>query len=370
MLATGDFEMMMPLFRMYRQMLPLALERTRIYHNHEGAFFPETLYPWGTYTNDCYGWDRNGMQVGDIANPFIRNYRSGGIEFCAMMTDYFAYTGDRRFAAEIMLPIADGVMTYYANHYPKDNNGKLVMKPAQSLETWWDVINPLPETAGLHKVLTDLLQLPTDLTSAAQRSRWKALQTALPPIPTTGENGELRILPFETNLGTKGNMENPELYAVFPFRLYGVGKPDLDVGVRTYDARETKVNVGWCQDPIEAALLGKTQDAANMVVERFGTKHAGSRFPAFWGPNFDWIPDQDHGSVAETALQLMLLQTEGRKILLFPAWPKDWDVQFKLHAPINTTVEGSYKNGNLEWLHVTPASRAKDVVNMSAGGGG
>lgn len=35
---------------------------------------------------------------------------------------------------------------------------------------------------------------------------------------------------------------------------------------------------------------------------------AGSRFPAFWGPNSDWIPDQDHGSVAAIALQRMLLQ--------------------------------------------------------------
>ena len=60
------------------------------------------------------------------------------------------------------------------------------------------------------------------------------------------------------------------------------------------------------------------------------TWHGGSRFPAFWGPNFDWIPDQDHASVALIAPQTMLLQSEDRKILLLPAWPKNWWVDLNL----------------------------------------
>jgi hypothetical protein len=65
-----------------------------------------------------------------------------------------------------------------------------------------------------------------------------------------------------------------------------------------------------------------------------------------------------------TALQSMLLQLRGDKVLLFPAWPKDWDVDFKLHAPHNTTIAGSYRDGRLQSLRVEPASRAKDVVQM------
>ena len=44
--------------------------------------------------------------------------------------------------------------------------------------------------------------------------------------------------------------------------------------------------------------------------------------------------------------------------------PKDWDCEFKLHAPYNTTVAGILKAGKLDKLIVTPASRAKDVVNL------
>jgi hypothetical protein len=62
-------------------------------------------------------------------------------------------------------------------------------------------------------------------------------------------------------------------------------------------------------------------------------------------------------------LQEMLMQTTGDKILLFPAWPEDWDVDFKLHAPDKTTVELSLKNGKLIHLKVSPEHRTKDVIN-------
>jgi hypothetical protein len=97
-----------------------------------------------------------------------------------------------------------------------------------------------------------------------------------------------------------------------------------------------------------------------------GNINRSSRFPAFWGPNFDWIPDQDHGDNILTTLQFMLLQSDGRKIYLLPAWPKNWNVSFKLHAPYRTTVEGELRDGKVTSLTVTPQSRATDVVNLLA----
>ena len=58
----------------------------------------------------------------------------------------------------------------------------------------------------------------------------------------------------------------------------------------------------------------------------------------------------------------MLMQSEGRKIYLLPAWPKNWNASFKLHAPLNTTVEGVVRDGKVESLKVTPAERRADVV--------
>jgi hypothetical protein len=80
------------------------------------------------------------------------------------------------------------------------------------------------------------------------------------------------------------------------------------------------------------------------------------------GPNFDGTPDQCQGSVTLIALQRMLMQCDGDTIRLVPAWPKDWNASFKLHAPKNTTLEGRVENGKVTDLKVTPESRRKDVV--------
>jgi hypothetical protein len=63
-------------------------------------------------------------------------------------------------------------------------------------------------------------------------------------------------------------------------------------------------------------------------------------------------------------LQEMLMQTVDERILLFPAWPEEWDVDFKLHAPKNTTVKCCLKDGKVTQLVVTPESRKDDIEIM------
>ncbi len=111
------------------------------------------------------------------------------------------------------------------------------------------------------------------------------------------------------------------------------------------------------------ALLGLTDRAAKGLLERASQWDKTFRFPAFWGPNYDWTPDQDHGGVLMKTLQTMLLQCDGKAIRLLPAWPMDWEADFKLHAPFNTILEGKVRSGKVIDLHVTPPERAADIVN-------
>ncbi len=113
-------------------------------------------------------------------------------------------------------------------------------------------------------------------------------------------------------------------------------------------------------------MLGLTSEAKGMLVQNAANSNGGMRFPATWGPNYDWLPDQCHGGNLLNTTQSMLMQTEGSKIYLFPAWPKEWNVSFKLHAPSNTTVEAELRDGKVTSIKVTPQSRAADVVNMLA----
>jgi hypothetical protein len=126
------------------------------------------------------------------------------------------------------------------------------------------------------------------------------------------------------------------------------------------DFRKGKVQ-SWHQDGIQFARMGMTEEAADYNTRKL--QDSSRRFPTFWGPGHDWVPDHNWGGSGMIGLQEMLLQCVGDKLVLFPAWPKDWDVNFKLHAPGNTIVECSWKAGEIVRLNVTPESRKKDIVN-------
>ncbi|HPT32686.1 MAG TPA: hypothetical protein PLW67_12640, partial [Prolixibacteraceae bacterium] len=162
------------------------------------------------------------------------------------------------------------------------------------------------------------------------------------------------------------NSEIPQLYPVFPYGMYGIGRPGLDIAVNTWkygtDRADQKNHVSWHQDAIFCARLGLTEEAAAITIKKL--QDSERRFPTFWGPGHDWVPDHNWGGSGMTGLQEMLMQTVDRKIYLFPAWPKEWDVSFKLHAPYNTIIEGTLQNGKVVSLRVMPESRRSDVEIM------
>ena len=51
------------------------------------------------------------------------------------------------------------------------------------------------------------------------------------------------------------------------------------------------------------------------------------------------------------------LDDEARSMLLFPTFPTgQWDVRFKMHAPLNTTVEASCQGALAACKHFLPDS--------------
>lgn len=75
-------------------------------------------------------------------------------------------------------------------------------------------------------------------------------------------------------------------------------------------------------------------------------------------------PSADHYGNMNSALNWMLLQPAddaNGTATAFPSWPCAWDVDFKLKAPMNTTVEATLRNGDLVKFVVTPASRGDFV---------
>jgi hypothetical protein len=69
-----------------------------------------------------------------------------------------------------------------------------------------------------------------------------------------------------------------------------------------------------------------------------------------------------------TGMHYMLLapvDDAKQSIIVFPTWPTEWDIDFKLHGPLSTTVEAACTNGTLTKFIVTPKSREADVTVMN-----
>ena len=362
--AEGDFNLMRPLFEMYLAALPLAEERTQIYFNHSGAYFPETMHFWGVHMNSGglgYGWDRTNRPVWQTENQYIRRYWQGSLELVALALNYHAHTRATDFARRTLVPLARSVLRFHDQHWPRDADGRLRLEPAQMLETYWEATNPTPEIAGLRACLTQLLALPSSLITRRENAEWRRLLGQLPPIPTRTEKGQLLLASAERIAGEAHNRENGELYAIFPYRLYGVGLPDLEMACATYFARKFPgYYCVWDYDGIAAAYLGLPVEARKQLAWRFTYPGKRFRFPAIH--DGDWAADVQNGSAAQMTLQSMLLQHDDRRIFLLPAWPLELDVEFKLHAPYNTTVECVYRDRKVRSLKVSPKSRAADVV--------
>ena len=131
-------------------------------------------------------------------------------------------------------------------------------------------------------------------------------------------------------------------------------------------AEKVTRDYSWMPVVVNMAALGNTPEAARRIVDKLSNTAAPqARFSAFFGPGHDWLPDHNWGGSGMVGLQEMLLAADpygDGKIHLLPAWPREWDVEFKLHAPQQTIVEGCVRGGRLVSLKVTPASRRSDLI--------
>ncbi len=96
----------------------------------------------------------------------------------------------------------------------------------------------------------------------------------MPAIPTHLVEGKIALAPAQEYNG-KQNVENPELYAIFPYRAFGVGKENLEMARHTFVNRAIKRTGGWQQNAIKAALLGMTEEAANLTATNFTARTEG-----------------------------------------------------------------------------------------------
>lgn len=372
MLKNGDSDLMTSQFDAYNRMLPNAELRSRFYWNHAGGCFTEQTECFGLPNMAEYGLKRpEWFDKGVEYNAWLEYTWDTVLEFCQMIME------SHRYAATDISPytgLIESALTFFDEHYQYlasrrgikklDGEGKLILFPGSGCETYKMANNASSTVAALQTVLKSYIDMK-QLSGDTAVGRWKEMLVRVPDLPYRQVEGKKTIAPAKS-WERVNNVETSQLYPVFPWRIYGVGceGDSLQVARDTYnldaDAVKFRSSKGWKQDNIWAACLGLTDEAARLTKEKLAD--GPHRFPAFWGPGFDWTPDHNWGGSGMIGLQEMLLQTRGEKIYLFPTWPTAWNVRFKLHAPDRTVVEAELRDGKVVRLQVTPESRKADVI--------
>ena len=358
MLKNGDYDLLVPQLEFYRNLYRNAEERSRLYWGHEGACLTEQIENYGLPCYPEYGTKRPaGFDPGMERNAWLEYEWDTCLEFCMMALEAHRYCG---MDIARYVPMIRSCLRFFDEHYQYlanqrgakrlDGNGKLVLYPGSGGETFKGAYNSTSTIAALRTVAQAL-------TAYAQEQQDTALTSYLSPIISRLPDIAIKdgMIAPAWHYERVQNVETTQLYPVYPWRMYGVGRPDLEVARKTYwnDSLAVKFrsHIGWKQDVIWAACLGLTNEAARLIQLKMGD--GPHRFPAFWGPGYDWAPDHNWGGSGMIALQEMLLQEVDDTLYLFPAWPREWDVRFKLHASRGTVVEAELKNGHAT-VKVTP----------------
>jgi hypothetical protein len=373
MIKNGDWDILQSQLKFYLRILKNAELRSKVYWGHGGASFTEQIENYGLPDYAEYGTKRPAdFDKGVEYNAWLEYTWDTALEFCLMILDEERYTekdiSDR-------IPFIESCLQFFDEHYQYlaskrgvkklDGNNKLILYPGSSAETFKMANNSTTTIAALQTIIKRVIELPEKYLTSQKRQDLDSLLKRIPALSFGSYNGKPTIAPAKT-WERVNNTESPQLYPVYPWGMYGVGKPGLDTALNTWNLDTNVIkfrsHVGWKQDNIWAAGLGLTDETWRLTSLKL--QNSGRRFPAFWGPGMDWVPDHNWGGSGMIGLQEMLLQIDDKRILLFPAWPRNIDVHFKLHAPYNTTVEAELKSEKVVSLKVFPEERKKDVEMM------
>ena len=343
MLKSGDTDMMAAQLDTYLRLLPTAEAWSRHHWGHGGACFTEQLENFGMPNPAEYGKHPEGSDYGTERNAWLEYEWDTALEFCEM-----ALLAHRHCGLDIgrYVPLIESCLRFFDEHYQYlakqrgtkalDGNGKLTIYPGSGCETYKMAYNPSSTIAALRAVAQGYCDYVRSA-SVTGDSLLLELSGRLPDIPlTTTAEGDTLIAPAVAWERIQ-NVETPQLYPVFPWRIYGVGRPRLNIARNTYlkdsHAVAMRSSKGWKQDNIWAACLGLADEAARLTLEKLSD--GPFRFPAFWDAGFDWAPDLNRGGSAMIGLQEMLLQTiSDGSPQVRPACPADWKLQFKLGGSV------------------------------------
>lgn len=309
----------------------------------------------------------------------------------------YEFTRDREWLERRAYPMLRGAVEFYRHHpmVKLGEDGRLHIEGSNNGEPIRGARDPNEDLSALRGVIPALLRASALLDKDPElRGPWQAFLDRLAPLPASDDPD---VLGAEALRGPRtlaaarapaAFVTNPAYLRAEPnsmptwfFDLCGVEARDRELRAlaeATFDAQlaihgpTSRVwNNGLTKLPIAAATLGRADALRDLVPRQMGglagttelanTPLLRNRMSLGEGPQ---ALSAQHLGRASEALQLALLQSAGPApaeepvLHLFPAWPKQWDASYRLHARGGFVVEATIRAGEVKTVRLRSGAGA------------
>jgi hypothetical protein len=407
LLAADAVDLTDPYFEMVRRQLPACGRAARQRWGAGGAFFPETAAFNGPVDlpDDIAREVQDVMlgrkphtelsararercqfegQLNAVAGPhtgrfsWISHTVSSGSEIAVQAWWRYRYTGDREWLRTHAYPLLRGTVEFYRHLVRPGADGRLHLAGTNVHEDFWGVEDGIMDLAAIRGTVPLAIRAAEILGIDAElRGQWRELLADLASYPS-GSDPRARALDggvladdlWAAGLrGAVDGQHNPEdvwLAPVFPFEDWTLETRDPAVdaivqGLVDRAPRHATVLAGASlntaiRTPIAVVRAGRGRDLP-VVLDRYEAAFAvlPNGMSLFEGSTAASV---EHLGLLATTLQEALVQSVAMRpgapevILVFPAWPAEWEASFRLLVRGGFLVSGAIREGRVERVEI------------------
>ena len=286
-----------------------------LYSRNFNALRSYTQTRYGTdslWVPETMGWDGNAR--GTVGSDYVNDIYSTGTEAAYNMYLYYRYTNDANYLRDVAYPYMKESVRFYQNRLSR-NGSQYYMASSNAHETYWDVRNALTDLAAVRLLFPLTIQVSTQLgLDSGLRAGWQDVVNNLAPYQI--QNGA--YLPHDPPISQTRNNENVALELVWPYDQTGIGYPDTQTAIQTWNVRPHPYGNVWANDHVHAARLGLGQQAFSgmkTMLQKY------QNYPNGMTNNTNGV--YEYIGIHLAAMNESLMQSYNDKIRVFPALPSD-----------------------------------------------
>ncbi|MEV6299905.1 carbohydrate-binding protein [Actinoplanes sp. NPDC051861] len=315
-----------------------------LYSRNYGALRSYTQTRYGTdslWVPETMGWDGNAR--GTINSDYVNDLYSTGFEAAYNMYLYYRYTNDAAYLRDVAYPFIKESARFYQNRLSR-NGAQYYMASSNVHETYWDQRNAITDLGAIRKLFPLAIDVSTQLgLDSGLRSGWQDVLNNLAPYQVS--NGA--YLPHDPPISQTRNNENPVLELVWPYDLSGIGYPDTQTLINSWNVRPHPYGNVWSNDHVHAARLGLGQQALQgmrTMLQKY------QNHPNGMTTNTNGV--LEYLGIHLAAMNESLMQSYNDKIRVFPAVPGDSSFvgKFTLAAKDGFLVSAEREGGETKYV--------------------